>query len=64
MSKFLLILFILILVALGGGAVFLATWDIPPPSEPVEKVIPDERFPLNQSIARSFSAAFLLPWGH
>ena len=45
MSKFLLILFILILVALGGGAVFLATWDIPPPSEPVEKVIPDERFP-------------------
>jgi hypothetical protein len=27
-----------------GGAVFLATWDIPPPVSHVEKVIPDERF--------------------
>ena len=29
---------------LGAGAVFLATWEIPPPSAKVEKVIPDERF--------------------
>ncbi len=28
----------------GAGAVFLATWEIPPPSAKVEKVIPDDRF--------------------
>jgi len=27
------------------GVVFLATWDIPPPSAAVEKVVPDDRFP-------------------
>ncbi len=26
-----------------GGAVFLATWDIPAPSASVEKVIPNDR---------------------
>jgi len=25
--------------------VFLMTWDIPPPSGEIEKVIPNERFP-------------------
>ena len=28
-----------------GGAVFLATWDIPAPGVDIERVIPDERFP-------------------
>jgi hypothetical protein len=28
-----------------GGGVFLAAWDIPAPSTPVEKVIPDAKFP-------------------
>ncbi|MBC8157895.1 MAG: hypothetical protein H8E94_01045 [Alphaproteobacteria bacterium] len=28
-----------------GGAVFLATWDIPAPVSTVENVIPDDRFP-------------------
>jgi hypothetical protein len=28
-----------------GGAVFLATWDIPAPITKIEKVIPDDRFP-------------------
>ena len=28
-----------------GGAVFLATWDFPPPTATVHKVIPDDRFP-------------------
>ncbi|MBD87556.1 MAG: hypothetical protein CMM34_04785 [Rhodospirillaceae bacterium] len=28
-----------------GGTIFLFTWDIPPPSAPIEKVIPNERFP-------------------
>ena len=27
------------------GGVFVLTWDIPPPSTQVEKVIPDDRFP-------------------
>jgi len=41
-SKFLLIL---VLLTLGGAGVFLATWDIPAPTAPVSKVIPDDRFP-------------------
>lgn len=28
-----------------GGAIFLATWDIPAPVASVEKVIPNDRFP-------------------
>lgn len=32
-------------VLILGGAVFLATWDIPAPVSTVEKVIPDDRFP-------------------
>lgn len=27
-----------------GGVVFLATWDMPPPTATTEKVIPNERF--------------------
>jgi len=36
---------LLIAVILIGGAVFLATWDIPAPTSQVEKVLPDNRFP-------------------
>lgn len=36
---------ITILLAIVGGVVFLLTWDIPPPSAEVEKVIPNDRFP-------------------
>ena len=39
------IVVLLLLTLLVGGAVFLATWDIPPPVANTEKVIPDERFP-------------------
>jgi len=39
--KIVLALFVVVLV---GGAVFLATWEIPTPNEQVEKVIPDDRF--------------------
>ncbi len=35
---------LLILVLVAGGAVFLATWDIPAPTRQVEKVLPDSRF--------------------
>lgn len=38
------ILALLLLAAIGGGVVFLATWDMPPPTAKVEKVIPNERF--------------------
>jgi len=36
---------LLILVLVGGGAVFMATWDIPAPTRQVEKTLPDSRFP-------------------
>ncbi len=42
LSKFVLFAVFVLLV---GGAVFLATWDIPAPGEDIERVIPDERFP-------------------
>lgn len=35
----------IVVVALVGGAIFFATWDIPPPSAKVEKVLPNDRFP-------------------
>lgn len=34
-----------LLIVVLGGAVFLATWDIPPPNKVVEKGIPDDRLP-------------------
>jgi hypothetical protein len=40
--------FVIIVIAvlvIAGGAVFLATWNIPPPTKPVEKVIPDAKLP-------------------
>jgi len=39
------ILLTIVLLVIAGAAVFLVTWDIPPPTAPVEKVIPNERFP-------------------
>ena len=39
MSFFIRTLLVLVLLALGGGSVFLATWDIPPPTAAVEKVM-------------------------
>ena len=41
MLKFLILL---VLAALVGGTIFLATWDMPPPSAVTEKVIPNDRF--------------------
>ena len=39
------ILILLLLLLIAGGAAFLATWEIPAPTSPVERVIPDERLP-------------------
>jgi hypothetical protein len=41
-TKFLAVLLVL---AIGGLTVFLATWDIPAPSQKVEKVLSNDRFP-------------------
>lgn len=38
------LLVILVLLVLVGGIAVLATWDMPPPSATVEKVIPNDRF--------------------
>ncbi len=38
------IVIVLVLALLVGGAVFLATWDMPPPTATVEKVIPNDHF--------------------
>lgn len=45
MSHLLRILLIVLALAIVGGLVFLAVWDIPAPTARVEKVIPDERLP-------------------
>ncbi|MBP2230251.1 hypothetical protein [Azospirillum agricola] len=45
MSRFVSVLVILLLLVIGGGMAFLASWDMPVPSKTVEKVLPDERFP-------------------
>jgi hypothetical protein len=45
MGKATVTLVIVIALLLLGGMAFLALWNPPPPSAPVEKVIPDARFP-------------------
>ena len=45
MKNFSTLVFVVVIVAIVGGVVFLASWDIPAPVAGVEKVIPDERFP-------------------
>ena len=42
LTKFLLIVLIMLL---AGSTIFLASWDIPPPSSTIEKTRPDDRFP-------------------
>lgn len=36
---------VLLLVMVLGGTVFLVTWEIPPPTARVERVVPDATFP-------------------
>ena len=45
MSKLKLFALIVVIAAVGTGAFFLLTWEIPPPTSKVEKVIPNERLP-------------------
>lgn len=39
------VLIVLLLVVVLGGTVFLVTWEIPPPTARVERVLPDDQFP-------------------
>lgn len=43
MTKLSRVLLILLVSIIAGGILFFATWDIPPPSAPVEKVIPNDK---------------------
>ena len=43
MARMSIILVVLLVLLIGGGAAFLATWDIPAPRAKVEKVIPADR---------------------
>ncbi|HJM93708.1 MAG: hypothetical protein QGG19_02635 [Alphaproteobacteria bacterium] len=45
MKNISLILIAFIVLLLAGGMALLAMWEIPAPSAPVQKVLPDERFP-------------------
>ena len=44
MSKLSKIVSLIVIVVIIGAIGFLASWDIPAPSEPVVKIIPNERF--------------------
>jgi hypothetical protein len=45
MGRVTLLVVIVFVLAVIGGGLFLAYWDLPVPSTPVEKVLPDARFP-------------------
>ncbi|MBP5859071.1 hypothetical protein KAJ83_18770 [Marivibrio halodurans] len=45
MGKLLVALFGLILLIVGGGIAYLATFDIPAPTQTVEIQLDDDRFP-------------------
>lgn len=44
MKRLLLIALVVLVIGGAAGAVFLGTWDIPPPSTTQERVIPHDRF--------------------
>jgi Na+-transporting methylmalonyl-CoA/oxaloacetate decarboxylase gamma subunit len=45
MAKIAGFLVFLIIAVMIGGSVYLAFWDIPPPSTEVVRTLPDSRFP-------------------
>lgn len=45
MSRIVLILVAVVIATLIGGTIALSVVNIPPPTAPVEKVIPNDRFP-------------------
>ncbi len=45
MGRLTIFLVVVMVLALLAGGLLLAYWDFPVPSIPVEKVLPDARFP-------------------
>jgi len=45
MKKLASIVIVGALIALIGGGLFLATWEIPVPAADIERTIPNDRFP-------------------
>jgi hypothetical protein len=45
MGKLTIALVVIIALLVIGGGIFLAVWNPPSPSAPVQKVLPDARFP-------------------
>lgn len=45
MGRFGRYLLLALTIVVLGGLVFILAWDIPPPTAPVEVVIPNERLP-------------------
>ena len=45
MAKLSLFLLLLVVLAVAGGGVFLANWEIPAPLSTVERVISNDKFP-------------------
>jgi ABC-type transporter Mla subunit MlaD len=45
MARLIILLVVILALAVLGGCLFLAYWNFPVPSTPVEKVLPDARFP-------------------
>lgn len=45
MSTLSRVLLVLAVVLVLGGVTFLVTWEIPPPSARIERVIPDDQIP-------------------
>lgn len=44
MRKLILVLIAFAVILVGGGAAFLASWDVPPPTQTMETVVPTDRF--------------------
>jgi hypothetical protein len=45
MGKLAIALVVIAVVGLVAGAFVLANWQLPAPNQPIEKVLPDARFP-------------------
>jgi len=45
MGKLLLIGLAVLVLIVAGGTALLMVWDVPPPNQRVERVLPDARFP-------------------
>ena len=45
MGKLTIGVIVAVVLAVLGGALFLALWNPPAPTAPVQKVLPDARFP-------------------